>query len=86
MVPMFEKTDPENAIVESMTGWWTNFAETGDPNEGEYTSEIVWKPSNPEQPQYIEINEKPAMKRNLFTKRYKIWDGLFPVYNLCRAN
>lgn len=29
MTPMFNKTDPENGIVESMTGLWTNFAETG---------------------------------------------------------
>ena len=29
MLPMFNQTDPENVIVESMTGWWTNFAATG---------------------------------------------------------
>lgn len=29
MTPMFNKTDPENPIVENMTGWWTNFASTG---------------------------------------------------------
>lgn len=49
-------------------------------------SPVIWEPSNPEQPKYIEINEKPTMKSNLFAKRYEIWDGLFPVYDLCRAN
>lgn len=29
MTPPFNKTDPENLIIENLTGWWTNFAETG---------------------------------------------------------
>lgn len=29
MTPPFNKTDPENSIIENLTGWWANFAETG---------------------------------------------------------
>lgn len=29
MTPPFTKTDPENTIIDQLTGWWANFAETG---------------------------------------------------------
>lgn len=29
MTPPFKQTDPENTIIEQLTGWWANFAETG---------------------------------------------------------
>lgn len=29
MTPAFAKTDPENTIIDQLTGWWANFAETG---------------------------------------------------------
>lgn len=29
MTPPFKVTDPENTIINQLTGWWTNFAQTG---------------------------------------------------------
>lgn len=55
-----------------------------NPNTGDYVSPVVWEPFNPVQPQYFDINEKPTMKSNFFTKRYNIWDGLFPIDIKCK--
>ncbi|KAJ6643532.1 Juvenile hormone esterase [Pseudolycoriella hygida] len=79
MTPPFNKTDPENQIIEELTGWWTNFAQTGNPSEGEYATEIEWKPSTTSNPQYLEIDKESGMKNTFFTNRYDIWDSLFPL-------
>ncbi|KAJ6639890.1 Juvenile hormone esterase [Pseudolycoriella hygida] len=77
--PLFNKTDPENQMIEKMTGWWTNFASSGDPNVGAYTSPVVWNPLSPEASAYLNINEYPELRYKLFADRYAFWNELFPV-------
>ncbi|XP_055916194.1 juvenile hormone esterase-like [Eupeodes corollae] len=76
IAPLFSKTDPENKIVERITRMWTQFAETGNPNNSkdEYLKNLNWKPYNIESENYLDIGDELLMDEQLFVRRLATWE------------
>ena len=79
--PLFKEGDPENVMVEKMTTMWTNFAKTGEPipKNNNLLKGVTWSTLTPRGKEYLDINEKFTMQRNMFADRYGLWDRLFPL-------
>ncbi|XP_055859203.1 juvenile hormone esterase-like [Episyrphus balteatus] len=75
MAPMFTTTDPENKIIDRLTGMWTKFAATGDPN----IKNLNWKPLNLDKENYLDIGDELILREKLLLDRFDLWDRLFPV-------
>ncbi|XP_058461778.1 juvenile hormone esterase-like [Malaya genurostris] len=76
--PIFNVTDPENLTVERLTGMWSAFANTGDPNNAQI-SMPHWKPVTKTDNHYLNIGQVLTMEIGLFAERFAIWDQLFPL-------
>uniref|UniRef100_T1GSD6 Carboxylic ester hydrolase n=1 Tax=Megaselia scalaris TaxID=36166 RepID=T1GSD6_MEGSC len=81
----FEKGSEDERIMDLMTGIFTRFAATGNPNE--HGREEMWKPSNSHEFSMVLLNT-PDENGNLesvnvdpYEDRYRIWDELFHLKN-----
>lgn len=79
VAPIFNATDPESKTVERLTGMWSAFAETGDPNRAIGIDKLNWIPVNDHEDNYLNIGEDLKMETGLFTERFALWDQLFPL-------
>uniref|UniRef100_A0A0K8VNL0 Carboxylic ester hydrolase n=1 Tax=Bactrocera latifrons TaxID=174628 RepID=A0A0K8VNL0_BACLA len=82
MTPLFKKTDPENIVIENLTRMWAEFAKNGNPNNAtdEYLKDIKWPPYTEDKKSYLVIGKDLNIgEGGIFTKRFQIWDELFPV-------
>lgn len=79
VAPLFNATDPESKTVQRLTGMWTAFAETGDPNTVKGVDQPNWIPVTAQQDNYLNIGEDLKMETGLFTERFAFWDNLFPL-------
>ncbi|XP_058840741.1 juvenile hormone esterase-like [Topomyia yanbarensis] len=77
--PIFNVTDPENSTVERVTGMWSTFAKTGNPNKADKISMPDWIPVSSTEDHYLNIGQELVMERGLFTERFAFWDQLFPI-------
>lgn len=77
VAPLFNKTDPEVAIMNQMTDYWTSFARDGKPYSN--ITNIEWKPSNKAVLQTLYINNSTTLSDGPYQDRFKFWDDLFPV-------
>ncbi|XP_053684403.1 juvenile hormone esterase-like [Sabethes cyaneus] len=77
--PIFNVTDPEHPIVERLTGMWSAFTKTGNPNNVDFKPTPNWIPVSENADNYLEIGEQLKMKEGLFTERFAFWDKLFPL-------
>ncbi|XP_045453160.1 esterase FE4-like [Melitaea cinxia] len=66
---------------ERMTMMWTDFAKYGNPTKYE-TSLITfpWLPYTNEEQNYLAINRKLELRKNLFEKEWKFWDKVYQKY------
>ncbi|XP_001659467.2 venom carboxylesterase-6 [Aedes aegypti] len=79
VAPIFNATDPESKTVERLTGMWTAFARTGDPNAVQGIEKPNWTPVTDQKDSYLNIGEDLKMEAGLFTDRFSFWDHLFPL-------
>ncbi|EPQ15022.1 Bile salt-activated lipase [Myotis brandtii] len=59
-----------------MIAYWTNFARTGDPNQGHSAVPTQWEPYTQENGNYLEINNKmddQSMKQHLRSSYLQYW-------------
>jgi len=70
-------SDDEQATSDHMIKYWTNFAKYGNPTgSGEDSYEPAWNAVTPKEKNYMEINAKPEMKKDLFIERMFFWDKM----------
>uniref|UniRef100_A0A023EWG4 Carboxylic ester hydrolase n=1 Tax=Aedes albopictus TaxID=7160 RepID=A0A023EWG4_AEDAL len=79
VAPIFNVTDPESKTVERLTGMWTAFAKSGDPNTVQGIDKPNWIPVTERVDNYLNIGEDLKMETGLFTERFSFWDQLFPL-------
>ncbi|XP_055526824.1 carboxylic ester hydrolase-like [Wyeomyia smithii] len=77
--PIFNVTDPEHTTVDRLTGMWTAFAKTGNPNNVDFKPIPNWIPVSEGADNYLEIGEQLKMETGLFSERFAFWDKLFPL-------
>ncbi|KAJ8686636.1 hypothetical protein QAD02_022430 [Eretmocerus hayati] len=79
--PLLKPRDPEVKMVEKLTAMWANFAKTGHPipSSNRLFNGVTWRSLNQKTKEYLEINEKLTMKKNMFKDRYDLWERLFPL-------
>ncbi|XP_070286472.1 bile salt-activated lipase-like [Myotis yumanensis] len=84
----------DRTVSQTMIAYWTNFARTGDPNQGHMAVPTQWEPYTQENGNYLEINKKvdgQSMKQHLRSSYLQYWtqtyqalptvseDGVAPV-------
>ncbi|XP_049878154.1 esterase FE4-like [Pectinophora gossypiella] len=65
-----------------LTWMWTDFVKYGHPTE--YESDLVnytWLPYTEEEPNYLHIDMKTEMRKNVFSEGYKFWDAIYGKYH-----
>ncbi|XP_078407395.1 bile salt-activated lipase-like [Cetorhinus maximus] len=68
-------------ISNYMIGYWTNFAHTGNPNEGGYVVPDLWQPYNIKDAYYLEISNplsNTSVKQHLREDFVSFWVDVFP--------
>ncbi|XP_061118049.1 carboxyl ester lipase, tandem duplicate 2 [Conger conger] len=63
-----------------MIAYWTNFAKTGDPNQGESKVPVTWPPFTGTEHQYLEINEdmnRNSVRQKLRTRFVRFWSETY---------
>uniref|UniRef100_A0A8C3K2K6 Carboxylic ester hydrolase n=1 Tax=Calidris pygmaea TaxID=425635 RepID=A0A8C3K2K6_9CHAR len=72
---------PKHRTVSSaMIAYWTNFARTGDPNQGNSKVPVNWPPYTNEASYYLEINNKlseNSVKQNLKSRYVTFWNTVY---------
>ncbi|XP_023556018.1 bile salt-activated lipase [Octodon degus] len=66
----------DRKVSKAMIAYWTNFARTGDPNNGFSAVPTHWYPYATDDCSYLDITKKmgsDSMKRHLRTKFYQFW-------------
>jgi len=65
-------SDEERKLSLEWMGYLTNFATTGNPNEGAYKPAVEWEQFGSKE-RHLVVNGSPKMKNNDFEERYKFW-------------
>ncbi|NXJ61738.1 CEL lipase, partial [Rostratula benghalensis] len=72
---------PKHRTVSSaMIAYWTNFARTGDPNEGNSKVPVNWPPYTNEASYYLDINNnlsEKSVKQNLKAQYVTFWNTVY---------
>ncbi|XP_023601438.1 bile salt-activated lipase isoform X3 [Myotis lucifugus] len=66
----------DRTVSRTMIAYWTNFARTGDPNQGHSAVPTQWEPYTQENDNYLEINKKmddQSMKQHLRSSYLQYW-------------
>ncbi|XP_014400199.1 PREDICTED: bile salt-activated lipase-like [Myotis brandtii] len=66
----------DRTVSRTMIAYWTNFARTGDPNQGHSAVPTQWEPYTQENGNYLEINKKingQSMKQHLRSSYLQYW-------------
>ncbi|XP_015419600.1 PREDICTED: bile salt-activated lipase isoform X5 [Myotis davidii] len=66
----------DRTVSQTMIAYWTNFARTGDPNQGHSAVPTQWEPYTQENGNYLEINNKmdgQSMKQHLRSSYLQYW-------------
>ncbi|XP_036185127.1 LOW QUALITY PROTEIN: bile salt-activated lipase-like [Myotis myotis] len=66
----------DRTVSRTMIAYWTNFARTGDPNQGHMAVPTQWEPYTQENGNYLEINNKmdgQSMKQHLRSNSLQYW-------------
>uniref|UniRef100_G1Q033 Bile salt-activated lipase n=1 Tax=Myotis lucifugus TaxID=59463 RepID=G1Q033_MYOLU len=66
----------DRTVSQTMIAYWTNFARTGDPNQGHSAVPTQWEPYTQENGNYLEINKKmdgQSMKQHLRSSYLQYW-------------
>ncbi|ELK37349.1 Bile salt-activated lipase [Myotis davidii] len=66
----------DRTVSQAMIAYWTNFARTGDPNQGHSAVPTQWEPYTQENGNYLEINNKmdgQSMKQHLRSSYLQYW-------------
>ncbi|CAH0728598.1 unnamed protein product, partial [Brenthis ino] len=64
-----------------MTSMWSDFVKYSDPTK--YESSLItfkWQPYTNENPNYLEINKKLQMKKDLFADGWRFWNKVYDKY------
>ncbi|KAF5306938.1 hypothetical protein FQA39_LY00168 [Lamprigera yunnana] len=79
--PKFIKSDPEALMVKKLTTLYYNFARYGNPTPTlkKKLDFVRWTAHSEQNGEYLDIGDVLQIKRDLFKKRYNIWDPLFPL-------
>ncbi|XP_029467137.1 bile salt-activated lipase [Rhinatrema bivittatum] len=67
-------------VAGAMIAYWTNFAKTGDPSQGESSVSVPWLRYTVESGQYLEINKKityQSVKKNLRSPYVHFWSQTY---------
>ncbi|RXN12904.1 bile salt-activated lipase-like protein [Labeo rohita] len=76
-------------VSDYMISYWTNFAQTGDPNNGESRVPVIWPEFASSGHQYLEINSKmnsDSVKKMLKTRMVYYWTTVFASYPVVKKN
>uniref|UniRef100_G1QCA1 Carboxylic ester hydrolase n=1 Tax=Myotis lucifugus TaxID=59463 RepID=G1QCA1_MYOLU len=82
----------DRTVSRTMIAYWTNFARTGDPNQGHMAVPTQWEPYTQENGNYLEINKKmdgQSMKQHLRSSYLQYWTQTYqalPTVTGDRAN
>jgi para-nitrobenzyl esterase len=71
----YDPTIEEEALSDRMIGYWTRFADTGDPNDPEAPS---WPPYDPMGERYLDIGASPRAAEKLHREQCDFWESLAP--------
>ncbi|XP_067868410.1 bile salt-activated lipase-like isoform X2 [Heterodontus francisci] len=80
-IPFYKHSSTHRKISEYMIGYWTNFAHTGNPNEGHCAVPDLWHPYNITDAYYLEINNPlntNSVKQKLREDFVTFWVDTFP--------
>lgn len=85
-----DQSSKEWKMREKMCKMWTNFAKTGDPTPDEEKSlDFKWRAAEASTARkdekididYLEIDEKQTMKKNVYENRVDFWRKIYEKYN-----
>ena len=72
-IPFVFGPAPVAELGETVRGYWTRFAETGDPNGG---AAVEWPRFDTNTEQYLELTTPAVARANLLTEKCDFWDSL----------
>uniref|UniRef100_A0A1B6F8S3 Carboxylic ester hydrolase n=1 Tax=Cuerna arida TaxID=1464854 RepID=A0A1B6F8S3_9HEMI len=76
--PLFNQTDPEAYMVNTLTSTYANFAKTGVPTLPDCTQQ--WTQMTKNHLQHLNIAKPPTMKEGLpYPDRMQVWDSQLPI-------
>lgn len=78
VAPIFKKNDPEVAIMNQMTDYWSSFARDGKPSTAA-ANVVEWSPSSRSLSQTIYIDNITTLREGPYQERFQFWDELFPI-------
>ncbi|XP_073680825.1 bile salt-activated lipase-like [Garra rufa] len=76
-------------VSDHMISYWTNFAQTGDPNKGESSVPVAWPEFASSGHQYLDINHNmssSSVKQMLRTRMVYYWTRVFASYPVVKKN
>jgi para-nitrobenzyl esterase len=69
----YRPSDTDRAVQQSLVGYWTRMAKTGNPNGG---GDPEWPSYSPENDAYLEIGANTAAKSGLAEAQCNFWDAV----------
>ncbi|KAL0274050.1 UNVERIFIED_CONTAM: hypothetical protein PYX00_006574 [Menopon gallinae] len=72
----------EYEMIRTMTKLWSNFARTGDPNDGDIPT--AWKPMTAKEKNYLDIGESLAMKKDFAAEEVDFWREISQQIRNCQ--
>ncbi|XP_013394565.1 liver carboxylesterase 1-like [Lingula anatina] len=74
-----EWSEEDQATAEAVMTYWTNFAKTGNPNQGRPLEGVpTWEEYTKEKKGYINIGKQTEMGYDLLPERMKLWTHTIP--------
>lgn len=82
LTPELESGCLEDITIKRMTKLWTNFAKNANPNPiaKDPLIEVIWKPVENNQFNYLDIGEKLEASVDPAKERMAFWDGVFRAH------
>lgn len=65
-------SDEEKSLSDQWMGYLTNFATTGNPNEGGYKPAVEWE-KFAKDGKHLQVNSNPTMQGDFYGIKYKFW-------------
>ncbi|KAL3041281.1 hypothetical protein OYC64_019474 [Pagothenia borchgrevinki] len=79
--PLLYSAESHRDLSGYMIAYWTNFARTGDPNEGELSVPVTWPTFNSTGQKFLELNSKmneSYVVENMRMPFVDLWNNVMP--------
>ena len=85
--PLYKETDPQNVMVERLTGIWAHFAKTGKPlpNDPEIYDNVTWERLTADRKSYLDIGKNLSLRSDFLGEAMRFWDSLFPEKHIANS-